>query len=217
MPPSQAVRQTLPWIERGLVTLGVLCLAWACLQWELAASNQTSAMKELAEFRAAEGRLPGESGSERGRSPGFGTALIGVLEIPRVNVSVAVLEGADDRTLSIAVGHLPDTPLPWHDGNSAMAGHRDTFFRPLKDLRVGDTMRLSTFRGDFGYLVRRILIVAPEDVWVLDPDDAKVSLTLITCYPFYFVGSAPQRFIVYAERVPGQEASIASIAEADRP
>ena len=185
--------------------LGVLCLAWVYLQWEGAVSQQLSAMQELAEFRTAAGQLPGESGSEGGRSPVYGSSLIGVLEIPRVNVSVAVLEGEDDKTLSVAVGHLPGTPLPWHDGNSAMAGHRDTFFRPLKDLRVGDTMRMATFHGDFDYRVRRILIVDPEDVWVLDPDDPAISLTLITCYPFYFVGSAPRRFIVHAERVPSQD------------
>ncbi len=155
-------RKTRPWIDGGLTMLGVLCLVWVYLQREKAASQQRSAMQELAEFRTAAGQLPGESGSERRRSSVFGSALIGVLEIPRVRVSVAVFDGDDDKTLSVAVGHLPDTPLPWHVGNSAMAGHRDTFFRPLKNLRVGDTMRMATFHGDFHYRVRRILIVAPR-------------------------------------------------------
>ena len=126
-------------------------------------------------------------------------SLIGSLDIPRLGLSAVIAEGDDDATLKVAIGHLPDTPLPWHDGNSALAGHRDTFFRPLQHIRVGDELRVSTARGDFRYQVRETMVVGPNDVWVLDPTDRPM-LTLITCYPFSYVGKAPRRFIVRAER-----------------
>ena len=110
------------------------------------------------------------------------------------------IPGDDDATLSKAVGHLPDTPLPWSGGNTALAGHRDTYFRPLQRAQAGDDIFLDTPRGRFHYRVRRTFIVEPEDVWVLDPS-AQHRLTLITCYPFRYVGAAPKRFIVQADRV----------------
>jgi sortase A len=98
------------------------------------------------------------------------------------------------------VGHLSDTPLPWDGGNTALAGHRDTFFRPLERIKAGDDVYLDTSRGRFHYRVRRTIVVKPEDLWVLDPS-ANATLTLITCFPFHYIGSAPQRFVVQAERV----------------
>jgi sortase A len=126
--------------------------------------------------------------------------MIGLLEIPRLGVSAAVLEGDDGRTLSVAVGHLPDTALPWEEGNTALAGHRDTFFRPIEQIRVDDEIRLATRHGEFEYRVRRLAVVDPENVWVLDPSE-HVGLTLITCYPFRYVGPAPKRYVVQAERL----------------
>ena len=123
------------------------------------------------------------------------------LDIPRLAVSVGVLEGDDSRTLQLAAGHLPDTPMPWDAGNSAVAGHRDTFFRALADLRVGDELSLATARGTFAYRVRRLRIVSPDDVSVLDPADG-IALTLITCYPFTYLGRAPKRYVVQAVRLP---------------
>jgi sortase A len=126
------------------------------------------------------------------------------LEIPRLAVSAAVLEGDDDRTPKVAVGHLLDTALPWEDGNMALAGHRDTFFRPLEQLRVGDDVHVATRHGEFEYRVRRLAVVDPENVWVLNPSQ-HVDLTLITCYPFRYVGPAPKRYIVQAERLASGE------------
>lgn len=124
--------------------------------------------------------------------------LVGMLDVPRLQLSTPVIEGDDDGTLKRAVGHLPDTPLPWEDGNSAIAGHRDGLFRPLKDIKVGDEIRVRTTRDQFRYRVVATSIVDPDDVSVLG-SRSKRSLTLITCYPFYFVGNAPQRFVVHAE------------------
>ena len=127
-------------------------------------------------------------------------APLAVLLIPKIRLEVAVLPGTDDRTLDLGVGHIEDTALPGADGNSGLAGHRDGFFRGLKDIAPGDAIVLETLQGTEAYVVERTWIVNPEDVSVLDPTPTR-SLTLVTCYPFYFVGSAPQRFIVRAVRV----------------
>ena len=112
-----------------------------------------------------------------------------------------MVEGDDTSVLDRAIGHLPDTPLPWHAGNSALAAHRDALFRPLKGIRFGDLLRLRTPHGTFDYRVRDILIVKPEAVWVIETTTVSM-LTLISCYPFTYLGHAPERFIVRAERVP---------------
>jgi len=126
-------------------------------------------------------------------------AIVGMLDVPRLDLSTPVIQGDDTRTLKRAVGHLPDTPMPWEQGNSAIAGHRDGLFRPLKDVKVGDEIRFRTPREEFRYRVTRTAIVLPDDVSVLAPGQS--ALTLITCYPFHYVGTAPKRFIVHAERL----------------
>jgi len=122
---------------------------------------------------------------------------LAVLRIPHIHLEVPVLEGTDDVTLDRGAGHIADTAMPGADGNAGIAGHRDGFFRGLKDISVGDMMELETRRGTETYRIEQTWIVTPEDVWVLDPTPTR-ALTLVTCYPFYFVGSAPQRFIVRA-------------------
>ena len=127
-------------------------------------------------------------------------SLLGMLDVPRLQLSTPVIEGDDTRILKRSVGHLPDTPLPWEEGNSAVAGHRDGLFRPLKDVKVGDEIRFRTTRDQFRYRVTKTAIVMPDDVSVLKKQP-RSTLTLITCYPFYYVGAAPQRFVIHAERV----------------
>lgn len=126
---------------------------------------------------------------------------LAVLRIPKIGLEVAVLEGTDDLTLNRGVGHIEGTPRPGEAGNSGIAGHRDGFFRGLKDIAVGDRFGLATLAGEESYEVDRITIVSPDDVSVLDETPGP-SLTLVTCYPFYFVGDAPRRYIVRAVRVP---------------
>jgi sortase A len=198
--PMCAERRLLGLIEVTLWTIGLGCLAWCGFVATQAAVFQ------LAERTALESRLAGSQPAghdarpivtppqTRDREP------VGRLEIPRLHLSVIVAEGDDEDTLRVSVGHLPDTPLPWEVGNSALAGHRDTFFRPLKNIRINDDIRVVTPHGDFAYRVRRTLIVRPEDVWVL-ATARDSSLTLVTCYPFGYVGRAPQRFIVQGELV----------------
>ncbi len=126
--------------------------------------------------------------------------LLGRLRISRLKLAVMVREGAGESTLRRAVGHIPGTALPGNLGNVGLAGHRDTFFRPLADVRKNDAIDLETDGNTFHYLVTSTQIVSPRDVEVLKASAGK-TLTLVTCYPFYFVGSAPKRFIVHAVEV----------------
>jgi sortase A len=126
--------------------------------------------------------------------------LIGRIEISRLGLSVMVMEGDGEVTLRRAAGHIAGTALPGQPGNVGIAGHRDSFFRPLRNIRDGDVITLTTPGGEFRYRVVSTWIVRPDDVSVLDSDGREV-LTLVTCYPFYFVGPAPDRFIVRADRI----------------
>jgi sortase A len=122
---------------------------------------------------------------------------LGVLEISAIQLRVPVLEGTDELTLDRAVGHIPGTAPLGESGNIGIAGHRDGFFRGLKDVHLGETIDVYTQGGRSRYAVDEIQTVSPDDVSVLAPR-AKPSVTLVTCYPFYFVGSAPLRYIVHA-------------------
>jgi len=135
--------------------------------------------------------------------------LLGRLRIPRLKVSAMVREGADSDTLRRAVGHIPGTALPGHAGNVALAGHRDTFFRALRNIKKDDTIDFETESGTYQYVVKSTNIVGPRDVGVLAASRDK-SLTLVTCYPFYYVGSAPKRFIVRATEIGGSSRQRAS-------
>jgi len=120
---------------------------------------------------------------------------IGTIQIPRLGLTAVVAEGDSPSVLRRAVGHVADTALPGERGNVVLAGHRDTFFRPLKRVRIGDVITLTTHHGDVEYLVESTTVVGPSDVQVLEATDHN-ALTLITCFPFSFIGAAPDRFIV---------------------
>ncbi|HVS04521.1 MAG TPA: class D sortase [Thermoanaerobaculia bacterium] len=155
--------------------------------------------------QAGRTRLP--AGEERTARPGPGegkptpaggeSALLGRLEIPRLGLSVVVAEGDDRRTLRRAAGHLPETPLPGQPGNAVIAGHRDLHFRPLESVRVGDEVLFTTPAGSQRYRVDWVDVTAPSAVEVLAPTPVP-ALTLVTCYPFTWVGTAPDRFVVRA-------------------
>jgi sortase A len=124
---------------------------------------------------------------------------IGVLKIAKIGLTVPILEGTDELTLDRGVGHIDGTDVPGGPGNVGIAGHRDGFFRGLKDIGPGDVVELRASSGDVTYVVDEVRIVDPDAVWVLE-STGKPALTLVTCYPFYFVGAAPQRFVVRAIR-----------------
>ena len=122
---------------------------------------------------------------------------VALLRIPKIRLEVPVLEGTDDLTMDRAVGFIAGTARPGEDGNIGISGHRDGFFRGLKDIREGDGIELVSVRGTDTYTIDRIVLVKPTDVSVLAPRP-RPSITLVTCYPFYIAGSAPKRYIVQA-------------------
>ncbi len=134
-------------------------------------------------------------------------AVLGRVQIARLNLSAMVREGVDNETLSRAVGHLPYTALPGQAGNFAIAAHRDTLFRALKDIQKDDRVTFQSQAGTYTYEVVSTKIVKPSDLSVVQPQGSEKLLTMITCYPFYYVGSAPKRFIVQAKLVDSKLAS----------
>lgn len=160
--------------------------------------------------------LPGDSGGPATRSenaPEMEEAPLALLRIPKIHLEVPVLDGTDALTLNHAAGRIEGTALPGQPGNIGIAAHRDSFFRNLGKLRVGDFLELENFTGTDFYIVDGTQIVMPSNVSVLDPRPAP-SLTLVTCYPFGYLGAAPQRYIVTAALVQPErgQASIGSPA-----
>jgi sortase A len=147
-----------------------------------------------------------ESNHRRTESPGIagrGGSALGRIEISAIGLEAMIMEGTDAKTLRRAVGHISGTPLPGQQGNVAIAGHRDTFFRALRNIREDDEITLTTLAGSYRYRVNSIKVVEPDNTAVLDNSDGAI-LTLVTCYPFYFVGPAPKRFVVRAHRVSAE-------------
>jgi sortase A len=208
--------RTLVWLERVLFAVGVTGVSVFALVTVGAAVYQRKQAEAFDEMRAIESLPPAPAQLTPGVAPAD-ESLIGMLDIPRLDLSTPVVAGDDGATLEIAAGHLPDTPRPWELGNSAIAAHRDGLFRSLKNIRIGDRVIVRTTRGDLEYRVRDTKIVDPKDLSVLAQTDTH-TLTLITCYPFGYIGHAPQRFIVHADRVtlpPPQPAVVpASFASA---
>jgi sortase A len=182
---------TLGWVVHEQVSASRDQADWAQeLETQLAAATGTSgAAASAADAERAGAPVP--------RKPHEAVATIGRLEIPRLRLSVMTREGADAATLRRAVGHVPSTALPGEAGNAAFAGHRDTFFSKLRDIREGDEIVFTTTQGKHRYVVSDLRVVPPSDVSVLEPT-ARPVLTLVTCYPFNYIGSAPERFIVRA-------------------
>jgi sortase A len=131
---------------------------------------------------------------------GLAGSPLGRIEISSIGLAAMIMEGVEGKTLRRAVGHIPGTPLPGQRGNVALAGHRDTFFRGLRNIHMNDEITLTTLHGASRYLVDSAQVVEPGDIKVLAPTADDI-LTLVTCYPFYFVGPAPKRFIVRAHRI----------------
>jgi sortase A len=127
---------------------------------------------------------------------------IGEIQVPRLGLNAIVVQGNSPASLRRAVGHISKSALPGEWGNVALAGHRDTFFRPLRDIRLGDEIRFKTRERSFEYRVESIEVGAPTDIRVLESSTGH-DLTLLTCFPFHFVGPAPKRLVVRAREVDG--------------
>jgi sortase A len=205
------------WIERILLVSGFTLLVVYC-----AARLESHLGSRAALRRFAEDTAPSDSVSNKGveqtrpseadfslwdmhrlraYKKDFKSAAspLAVLHISKIGLEAPLLEGTDALTLNRGVGRVPGTARPGEPGNIGIAGHRDGFFRGLKDIGIGDSIDLTTSSGKDHYVVDEIEIVKPNDTHVLEPRPVS-SLTLVTCYPFYFIGSSPQRYIVHASR-----------------
>jgi sortase A len=202
----------LKWLERGLLAVGVGLAAWcAAVLVEARFHDQLPLRPSSAPLKVTQTViLPGDSrgGTRPAPAPSAGT-LLGRLEAPTVKMSTNVLEGSDDGTLRRGAGHIEGTPFPGQPGNIGVAGHRDTVFRPLRNIKVGDPVEFATADRLYRYKISKTLIVGPDDVYVLDPTE-KPTLTLVTCYPFDYVGHAPKRFIVQAQLVTDEARTAAT-------
>jgi sortase A len=197
----------LNWVALLLMIAGGAALGW-CLAILVDTQNTQRAAREQLESMASATRSSSATSRPPSRvlvQPGTGTPLA-ELSIPRIGLSAVVLQGSDEHTLRQGAGHIETTPLPGESGNVAIAGHRDSFFRPLRNVQVGDDIWLNTPNSPVHYRVSSFRVVDPTEVSVIQPTDDAV-LTLVTCYPFYFVGSAPDRFIVRASLVRDGELS----------
>jgi sortase A len=181
--------------ERILLVIGIVATAWyatahlAAAREQAALSRELDAARDVVHADVATVSVPAKLPAR---------ALVGRIEVPRLKLSAVAREGVDVRTLRGSIGHVPGTALPGDTGNAAFAAHRDTFFAPLRDIRAGDDIVVTTPTAVHRYSVLRTRVVEPSDVSVLRPSDGR-RLTLVTCYPFDYVGSAPKRFIVVAE------------------
>jgi sortase A len=177
-------------ISKILFFIGIVCLGLYGFFTVQAHYEQKTLQKQLdRQYQPLRVKIPA-AGPKKGRHLNDGD-LFGRLEVPRLGLSVMVMEGDEDRILRLGAGHIPGTPM-------AIAGHRDTFFRPLKDIKLDDTIRFTTPDGITEYRVVSTRVVGPTDTSVLKQSDDV--LTLVTCYPFYYIGPAPKRFIVEATK-----------------
>ena len=195
----------LRWTQRVLFAIGISLLSYFTFVLTDAWLFQKEESRRLE--RLLHERQEARNGPPAAATPALPDAslaaaadgLLGRIEIPRLELSLVVVEGVSKADLRRAVGHIPGTSQPGQPGNVGIAGHRDTFFRPLRNIRLNDIITLTTLRGEYRYRVVSTKVVKPTDVEVLDPDGNQI-LTLVTCYPFNYVGAAPFRFIVRAER-----------------
>jgi sortase A len=193
-PPGRTRRLALLVLERVLLLVALAALGYA------AGSVGGAALYQDYESRQLDQVLRGVRPASPATAPPAVRRVLGRLEIPSLGVSTIVREGEDARTLQLAIGHIAGTALPGAAGNIGLAAHRDTFFRRLREINPGDVIRFVAVEGIFTYVVQSTQIVDPDDLWVLDPTP-EPSLTLVTCYPFTYIGDAPERFIVRARLV----------------
>jgi len=209
----------LRWCQFFFFVVGILALSYcatvlldrwlfqAYQTWRFERALKDAQTSTPAIQQPASSPLPAQAEADRARAESFGIdglagSPLGRIEISSIGLAAMIMEGIDGRTLRHAAGHIPGTPLPGQQGNVALAGHRDTFFRGLRNIHKDDEISLATLHGAYRYRVDSTQVVEPEDTKVLDNSVDDI-LTLVTCYPFYFVGPAPRRFIVRAHRISG--------------
>jgi sortase A len=202
----------LHWIETGLWIVAVVCLGTCGYAYSQAAWHQASEKELFSRLRARDAREASYFGSAAIVGEPDPGKLVGILSIPEIGLSAVVDQGDDSRTLRSSVGHVPGTALPGGPGNAVLAAHRDTYFRKLYKLRPGDAITFRSLSGTLHYTVKSIRVVAPTDIGVMNPSPQPV-LTLITCFPFYYIGNAPKRFVLVA----AQDSQTSDLSEPPKP
>jgi len=203
---KEPLTSILRWIQRLLLACAVSMAGYCGYvlmdTWSFQKAERRQLERLLADRHASQaGAHPlAAPAAMKAPLPVAAGGLIGSIDIPRLGLSAMVIEGTSGKILRRAAGHIRGTALPGQSGNVVISGHRDTFFRPLRNIRRNDIITLTTVLGQYRYRVVSTQVVSPYDVAVLDRSETEI-LTLVTCYPFYFVGAAPDRFIVRAERV----------------
>jgi sortase A len=208
---TKTPKTILRWIQYTLFVLGGVALAYCAFvlaeQWLFQRQQNRAFERALQQEHSAVAHFPPpQSQAVPNAQPAppaakpTGHSVIGRLEVPSLRLSVMVLADDSDGSLRLGAGHIPGTALPGQAGNVGIAGHRDTVFRPLRHISRNDEITLTTLQGTYVYQVQSVKVVSPDDVQVLAPSP-QPSLTLVTCYPFYYVGPAPRRFVVRARLV----------------
>jgi sortase A len=200
---SELLRRAVPKacsIEYLLVAIAAVSLGWFAFVSFSTAREQAALTRELQHLRVTQASNPLDSAPRALTARLVPRTVIGRITVPRLKLSALAREGADVGTLGTAVGHVPETAMPGDVGNATFAGYRDTFFRNLEGVRKGDEIVVSTASGAHRYVVTTTRVVAPTETTVLAPTTDR-TLTLITSYPFDYIGAAPERFIVRADAV----------------
>jgi sortase A len=185
----------LRWMRTFLFVIGALAVLYVALILLGAGLYQKAAGKTLEEQIHAQEQL----NVSLPRAAAKEGDVLGSIEIPRLGVRVAILEGISTQTLRLGVAHIEGTAFPGEPGNVGIAGHRDTYFRALKDIRTDDEIQIQTATGLSRYEVDSVQIVSPNNIGVLAPSEES-AITFVTYYPFHFIGAAPQRYIVHAHK-----------------
>jgi sortase A len=214
--PARQTHPVLRWSGYVLCLIGILLLGYSgyvLLEARSYQAHQASRFDEA--LNSSQFLAPGGGNSPASALPaqpeatlaaksraqaGAGGVPLGRIELNRIGLDAMIMEGIDSRTLRRAVGHIPGTARPGQPGNVALAGHRDSFFRGLRNVRLDDEFTLTTLEGSHRYRVDSLLVVGPGELWVLD-DTGEAILTLVSCYPFDYVCPAPRRFIVRARKI----------------
>lgn len=211
---SPGAREKLKRLQLAFLICGVLALGYsAFVLIDAHFYQKAAALRFQRQTEAPAASRP----SVVNPQPVLDGAPVARFEIPRLNLDTVLIEGVTDTDLRHAIGHIPGTAFPGRSGNVGVAGHRDTFFRPLRNIRSGDLITLTTTTATYQYQVESTEVVAPERSDVLNPTK-EPHLTLVTCFPFYYVGSAPKRFIIHAREIaPEQPAPPTSSGAGEHP
>ena len=204
-----------PWLRRAGIALSVIGVSLLGGAFATTVRSRIYQARQGRAFSALEGSLAapaaGPPPTARPESPGPSAPpsdadplLLGRIEVPRIGLSAMVRDGDDEATLAVAVGRVSGTARPGERGNMVLAGHRDSFFRPLRRIRVADLIHVRAGGDRYDYRVDSTEVVGPLETRVLEPTGEAV-LTLVTCYPFGFLGNAPDRFVVRASRLPRRD------------